>query len=308
MSEAHAGGRHVAEKLLETPGLSVDRLPMLRAVFERLATSCTESLRRMCGPPTSFFVNKVETAHIWDVLESYESSAAAVYYVPEWDARVLVGVDNRSIMALVEAMFGGDGSEAPPEDFRAFSPLEVRIAHAICDLATESLQASFAPLVDLTFRFERVETRIDFSMMGPRNIPVVAAQVMFQVLDNGGLMYVLIPQTALSPLRQNLERDISLDANADPRWSQQMQKGIRRAEVTLKAVLEEREITLADVAAFRVGQVFELRAKPSSKVTLECREQPFFSCKLGQSDGYYSLVIEDTISETDDFIDDLLAR
>ena len=48
------------DKLLETPKLALDKLPVLTGVLERLVVSCAESFRELCTIPASFFVNQLE--------------------------------------------------------------------------------------------------------------------------------------------------------------------------------------------------------------------------------------------------------
>jgi len=297
-----------AERLLETPKLSVDRLPVLQLVFERFGTACTEGLRELCAEPTTFFINQIESANSWDVLESYEDSAASIFYSPEWDCRILIGLDRRCIFSLMEAMYGGDGKEMPYEGDRPFSTLETRVARTASEIAARALQKAFQPGIATSFAFERVETRIDFSLLGQRNIPVIVAQILFQVLDQGGRIYILIPQSALHPLREKLTRELPPEAAIkDPRWINSLQNGVAKSEVAVHAVLEGRESTLMELMQLRVGQVLALDSTTRSLIALECEDQRLFWCKLGQANGNLSLVVEEPIDEKDEFMGDILA-
>jgi flagellar motor switch protein FliM len=120
-------------------------------------------------------------------------------------------------------------------------------------------------------------------------------------------MFVVIPQSALHLLRQSLVNAMTGEASIqDPRWSKQIQTEVQRTEVALRAVLEERQLTLGEIAALKVGQVLELKATARSLVKIECKEQPLFWCQLGQSEGMYTLRIHETIDPHQDFIDDIL--
>jgi flagellar motor switch protein FliM len=297
-----------AERLLETPKLSVDRLPVLQLVFERFGMACTEGLRELCAEPTTFFINQIESTNSWDVLESYEDSAASIFYSREWDCRVLIGLDRRCIFSLMEAMYGGDGKELPYEGERAFSTLETRVARAASEIAAKALQTAFLPGIATSFAFERVETRIDFSLLGQRNIPVIVAQILFQVLDQGGRIYILIPQQALHPLREKLTRELPPEAALkDPRWISSLQNGVAKSEVAVHAILEGREASLLELAQLQVGQVLELNSTTRSLIALECEDQRLFWCKLGHANGSLSLVLEEAIDEKDEFMGDILA-
>jgi flagellar motor switch protein FliM len=48
--------RSASERLLDAPGISIDRMPMLHVVFDRMATQCSENLRQLSAAPAFFSV------------------------------------------------------------------------------------------------------------------------------------------------------------------------------------------------------------------------------------------------------------
>ncbi len=85
------------------------------------------------------------------------------------------------------------------------------------------------------------------------------------------------------------EREASQDRSRDPRWSKQIKTEVSKTEVKLRAILEERPMTLGDISALKIGQVIELQASPRSPVQLQCNDETVFWCQLGQRDGSYVL-------------------
>ena len=67
--------RGAAEKLLDNPGLTVERLPMLTVIFDRLAASCAEGMRPYSPAMLSCFVNSINTDHVWDALDAYDGTS-----------------------------------------------------------------------------------------------------------------------------------------------------------------------------------------------------------------------------------------
>ena len=109
----------IADRLLDAAGISVDRLPMLPVVFDRMARLMADAMRQKSPSPSYISVSYVENNRIGDVLDEFESNAlVAVLYSPEWDARVLVGFDRDFIFTLVDVLFGADGTEPPIDDER----------------------------------------------------------------------------------------------------------------------------------------------------------------------------------------------
>ncbi len=299
----------VPDRLLDVAGISIDRMPMLKVVFDRLATMCADSLRPLSPSPVLLSLEGVETCRVGDIISAYEGGAvAAVFYACEWDTRILVGLDRPSLDALIEALFGGDGAERRGAEDRPISTIEMRLGQLVFDLAAAALQACFASVAETPFRFERIETRLDFAVIGRRNNPAIVARLALQALDSGGEMFVVIPQSALTPMRQNLARVLSGDVSPrDPRWTRQIQSEVARTEVSLTAILDEKQMTLGEIAGLKVGTVLALDAGPRSKVRLECGGQPLFWCELGRSDSVYTLRIEDFVDTNEDMLDDLLS-
>jgi len=292
-SDSSSAARRMVEALLETPKLSIDKLPVLHSIFERVATMCSENLRRFSAAPATFFVNQVKGDNAWDVLEDYEDSIAATFYVAEWDATIMIGVDRKFVFSLLEASYGADGTEKPYESDRPFSNFEARfIKHFLIDAAT-ALEACFENVSPVSFKLDRLETSVEFTVLGPNDIPVVVAQVLFQVMDNGGRMFLLIPQSALYPIRKKLAREHQpVSQPHDPRWSQRMQQEISATEVSLHAVLETRTMTLGDIKNLHVGQLMQLRAHARDLISIQSGSEQLFRARLGQSNGKFVIIVE----------------
>jgi flagellar motor switch protein FliM len=304
-----AAAKPATDKLLEAGGISIDRLPMLHVVFDRMATHCADSLRQMSASPAYFSLSNIESARIGDVLDEYDGNAVAgVFHAPEWDSRIVIGFDRDFIFSMVEVLFGADGSEPPIDAERAFSNIEIGIAQAIFDRMSRVLQNSFGQSQESAFKFERIETRMDFAVIGRRNNLSVVGKFLLQALNRGGEMFLIIPQSALNPMRETLTHVAGDAAPSDPRWARQIQTEIQRTTMEVRGILEERLIDLREVTEFRVGQTIELQATPRSRVKLECRGQALYWCQLGQGDGAYTLRIDDFIDPDREFFDDLLSR
>ncbi|GLK70074.1 flagellar motor switch protein FliM [Ancylobacter dichloromethanicus] len=300
----------IRDLLLDAAGLSLDKLPMLPVIFDRTATACAESLRQLAASQAYYSLSHVESGRIGDILDTYEGMAiVGVFHSPEWDSHVIVGFDRDFVFTMIEVLFGADGSEPPIEDERSFSNIEVRLATALFEHVGKALQNSFALVSQVTFKFQRQETRMDFAVVGRRNNLCICAKFLLQALNRGGEMFVLIPQGALTPMRQQLASTAAGESSpCDPVWTRHIRGEVQRAEVRLRAILEEREITISEAALFEVGQILPLQATSRSQVKLESAEEPLFRCSLGQADGSYVLRIEEAIDLDQEFLDDLLPR
>ena len=296
--------------LLKASNLSIDQLPLLPVILDRVGAQLAERLRTLSSALPHVTLNELTTARIGDTLDAYEMRAVTgLFYAVGWDAPVIAGFDRDFVFSAVEMLLGGDGSESPVEDERNLSSVEVQISQYIFEEVGTALQAAFAGISSPRFRLERTETRMDFAGAGRRNHQAIVAKFILQAINRGGEMFVIIPQSALLPMRKALARPAPSDtAPTDSTWTRQMGQEIRRASVTIRAVAETRALTLGDVADLHVGQILALEATANSRIRVESADQPLFWAYLGQNDGYHTLCIDETFDEQREFINEVLAR
>lgn len=301
---------NIRDMLLDAAGLSLDRLPMLHVIFDRMSAMWVDNIRHLAASPAYCSLSTIESGRIGDILEIYESNAiAGLYNATNWDTQILVGFDRDFIFTMIEVLLGSDGTEPPIDDERSFSNIEIRMAHVLFEHVSKALKSAFSFVSNTSFKLERHETRMDFAVIGRRNNLCVVAKFLMQALNRGGEMFVLIPQSALTPMRQSLTRIISSDPTVrDPRWSKQIESEVRRAEVTLRAVLEKRSMTLEEISNLKVGQTIHLQANQRSLVTLESAQEPLFRCHLGKAEGVYTLRVEEPVDEQKEFYDGIMGE
>ena len=304
------GARDGSERLLDAAGISIDRMPMLHVIFDRMVAQCSEGLRHLSASPAIFSVGAIKSERFGDILDARASNVVVgIFQAPAWDSSILIGVDHQLVFAFVEALFGGDGSEPALTEQRPLSNVELNAAQLICEQAAKALQSSFATIAETTFKFEQMETRVDFIGVAPRSNFAILSTINLRVLDRVGEMIVVIPQSALNSIRHSLGRVVSSEASVrDPRWSKQIRGEVGRTEVTVRGLIEESQFCLEDIAALEVGQVLKLQATTRSRIKLECNSQSLFWCQLGQGDGLYTLRVEESVDQEQEFFDDILHR
>ena len=232
--------------LLDAAGISIERMPMLNVIFDRMAASCTDSLQPMAGTPCYFSVNGITNDRVGDIIKDYEANAvAAVLYAEQWDSRIIIMLDRDFVFTMVEAMFGSDGAEPPLNVERTFSNIELRLVQALFERFAKALQSAFAGTSNVTFRVERVETAMASLAIGRSGNMSICANIMLQALYRGGQMFLIIPHSALNPLRQKLAHVVVSDgraAVADDNVSEflpeRVERGVRNDQEHLAAAVE----------------------------------------------------------------------
>ena len=288
---------------------SVDRLPMLRIVFERAATACAQDMRSFAANPPQLTVGGLMGGVAAELFAQHDGAiVAGALNVPGWNTKLMVSAKRGAVFAIVEMMLGGDGSQPPYAGKRQFSKIETRIAAAFVERFAKALAAAVAPVAASTFTFEAAANELDFDILGGRSTSVFAISLNLEVLGRGGEILIAMPQSAISAMRQAFSRPESKDASRpDPRWSRQIEREITRANVKLSAVLDQRTMDLGEISQFSVGQLLELKANPRTRVSLECDGARMVTCEFGRSNGVYTLRVEDFVDREQEFMNDILS-
>jgi flagellar motor switch protein FliM len=74
-----------------------------------------------------------------------------------------------------------------------------------------------------------------------------------------------------------------------------MQQEIQNTDVEISAVLEERRMTLVELASLKVGQLLPLDARVDGRIRLISNNEPLFLCEIGQSEGRFALRVDQVL-------------
>jgi flagellar motor switch protein FliM len=307
-SSSAGARRPVSDKLYESATLSVERMPMLRVVFDKMSNVCSDTLQRMSGTQARYAIDELRIVRVADVIDACDDSiVSCVIKASGWDSYLLICLDRAFVYTLLETMFGGDSAEPPLESQRPYSKIEKRLVELTCEYVASALKSCFAGIADSAFTYQRIEERGDYGFLGKRTSQAVAARIALKALGRSGTMLIVIPQAALTPALPNLARDPSAEpVNPDTDWTKQFESEVGRATVALRAIIEGRDLTLGEIASFQVGQIIPLPTLAQNRVRLESNGKSVFWCQLGQADGFYTLRIESAVDEEQEFINDIL--
>lgn len=288
----------------------IDRLPVLRSIFDQMAAEFSQSMQELTGAPVDFLVENVGAGRIGEVQNLFDAyQLAGVYLVEQLDSKVIVGVDRAFVIALVETLFGSNVADAFPDDQRTISRVECRAARYALDLLTNGLRGSLSSIVATTFELERFDDDLDLSGIGRKNAIAVTCRCKLRAFRRAGEALVVIPRSAFDPYRAALAREPKSEGSTpSEHWTKKLHDSLVQTEVKVLATMEKRGLTLDDIARFEVGTIIQLPISPTDLLKLECERQTLFWCELGQKDGFYTVRIVEFVDMNQEFIRELLGQ
>jgi flagellar motor switch protein FliM len=296
------------EGLFSGPQDLLERLPMLRTVLQKTATHWADNVRSISASVPTACLLGVEGGPAERIIAGTSNhSVACVLEATEWNGRLIVSADQAFVVGVVETLLGGDGSEPPPAADRALTRVDFKLAQMVIEQFANALAAAFESVKPTSFAVGPAAARVNFEVLGRMTVPLVAAKFRLSVLGLGGDLTLMMSQSLLSPMRNELSRVTPPEAAMpDPAWSQKIHSEVTRTNVELIAVLDEQMLPLAEVARFAVGQMLQLRATPEGPVLVECNGERLINCQIGKANGAYALRVHEFIDQEQEFMEDIL--
>lgn len=293
-------------EIFEAPKLSLDRSPVLFAIFERMAETLSDGMRSLFTSCCEFTLEMITMGDAIEVVSACSTGLCAEFRCPEWDASVLVAVDRVFVHAATDALFGGNGTERADVS-RSISAIEMRSVGQALELIARQLGTSFETIEAITFKLERMQTKFDASMIEADSGSWVVVRFATAVQGVGGFLFIVLPQAALVPHHERLQREPAPVAGVqDPEWSRKLLAEVGRADVKLEVVMPGPVLSLQSISGLRPGQIMPLTATRDTLVGLECLGKPIYRCKLAQSEGRFAVTTEERVDEERELIGDLL--
>jgi flagellar motor switch protein FliM len=153
----------------------------------------------------------------------------------------------------------------------------------------------------VTFRFDRLETNPRFAAIARPANAAVLARLRIDMDDRGGRLELLLPYATLEPVRELLlQMFMGEKFGRDSIWETHLAGELWHTNVQIRAVLDDLNLSLADVLNWRVGTRLPLTATPSSNVSLLCGDLLMFQGKMGRKGGNIAVRIEEKVEKKQD--------
>jgi flagellar motor switch protein FliM len=296
---AGAGSGWLREGKPQSATHPIEKTPQFRASMTRLSERAGERLGVAFGALFTAAAEPTRNANAFAALNEHLGQPAVALYSPTLDARIAMLFEAGVVGLMVSAMFGieaaNDATASAP--LRPPTALEMQLIGEVAAALADALRDAFAPVADFELETEKSETIEDDVLLGPKNTPALLAPVTIKAPAGSFGVVLLLPHPFLTALTAAFARGPAPGATKlDPIWSSRMEQRVRQTSLTLTAILDEFQMSLADVSTLMVGHVLPLSDGGQGRVRIESGERGVFICSLGERGGRYALEVEDIIA------------
>ena len=200
-------------------------------------------------------------------------------------AHSLVCIDPSVVFSSLDNFFGGFGrgmNALPPG--RTFTPTEKAVIGIMINVLFGSLQEAWAPVMPIKCEHVSSEINPAFAQIADGNDLVVVSRFTAELShDNTGNIDLVYPYNSLKPLREALGSRVQTgdDFSDDNTWRNELDAAAADAEVPIRVILAETELSLREFKAMQEGDVLYLKMEEYARMMVD--EIPVLAADIGSS-------------------------
>ncbi len=280
------------QALINSALVSYERLPMLEIVFDRLVRLATTSLRNFTSDNVEVSMESISSVRFGDYLNSIPLPAIlSVIKAEEWDNFGLLTVDSNLIYSMIDVLLGGRriGGQIRVEG-RPYTTIEMALARRMIEVILEDTHKAFAPVTEVNFKLERLETNPRFAAISRPANAAILIELRIEMDDRGGKIEILLPYATIEPIREQLlQMYMGEKFGRDPIWEGHLATEIFAADVQLEAVLHEFDLPLSRALGLKPGETIMFDRSPSEPVKLRCGDVELTEGVMGHIGNHVSV-------------------
>lgn len=217
--------------------------------------------------------------------------------------------DPNLVFLIIDSLFGGHGRYNTRIEGRDFTTTEHRIIRRLVDLTLESYGNAWEQVYPIELEYIRSEMHTKFASISSGNEIVVVSTFHIELGSTGGKLNICLPYSMIEPVRDLLTRPLQDTAadSIDQRWTHQLTRQIRSAEVELAAELAQINTTVSKLVKLREGDILPIEISPV--ITASVDGVPVLECTYGTANGRYALRVRHVLSHNEsDFTQPIKAK
>jgi len=279
--------------------VSYERLPMLEVIFDRLVRILSSSLRNLTSDPVEISIEKISSLRFGDYMNSIPLPAMlSVFKAEPWDSLGLMVIDAAMIYSVVDVLLGGGkGATQMRIEGRPYTTIERSLVEKLAGQILADLSTCFAPVCQVTFRYERTEVNPRFAAISPSSNAAIVVKLRLEMDERGGCFEIILPYATLEPIRDLLlQQFMGERSGRDNIWETHLEQELRETEIELDAVLGEQTMRLSEILSLKVGSRITFALTADDPVELRCGGVPLFLAKTGNRRNRVAVQIEEKLA------------
>jgi flagellar motor switch protein FliM len=235
------------------------RMPVLEIINDRFSRLCTNAMSNSVRKRVEINPISIDMTKFGEFMRSLPvPTSINIYKMEPLRGTALLIVDARLVFALVENIFGGQGSQ-PKIEGRDFTRIEQAIVEKIVQLVLKNMEEAWQPVHEVTLELVRSEINPQFASIVPPSDVVVIVNFEVELETAIGSLQICLPYATIEPIRSKLLASFQTERlEVDHAWVARLTERILESPVEMKITFGNTTITGNQLLRLRTGDVLML--------------------------------------------------
>ena len=262
---------------------SKDQIRTLQMIHETFARFVTTSLSAQLRALVHVHVASVDQLTYEEFVKSLPNpSTLAIVEMQPLEGSSVFEIDPSIVFTIIDRILGGKGYSTNLS--RELTDIEISVMERIVQKILASLRESWANVVDLKPKLDKIEANPQFVQIVPPNDMVVLVTLETKVSEVEGMINLCIPYIVLEPIVNKLSAQFwysSIRKRSTEEQIENLKQRIGEIYVPLKVEIGKTRLTVGDILRLQRGDVVKLDLHADEQFMLKVRDNPKFFCIPG---------------------------
>jgi flagellar motor switch protein FliM len=266
------------------------QLPMLQLIGKTFAERARGTLSGLVNREVACEFTSIDAVKLADLIASLPApGSVAVVRLKPLAGQAVVSVEPGLLLALMDGFYGGSGS-GPVDAQAAVAPATQRFLALVLRSLGSDFTAAWTPVSPLEIELIKQETNPRLLPLGTAQDSMTVVRFTAEFASIAGRIDWVLPDSLLEPLREALASDGAKAAAAvQPSWAPDLRSALQEAEVEIRAILAQAEISLRELVRLAPGDIIPI--DPPQDVSLLVGDVALRRGRFGVSQGRNALKI-----------------
>jgi flagellar motor switch protein FliM len=195
--------------------------------------------------------------------------------------KLLVGCELPLLLGSIERLLGGPMEGEPRE--RKLTDIDLVLVGRVFDVFVESLSSTWHEMSGVRFASGPVEPLSETAHLQPSSEPTLVLTIEARLGRTSSTLHLLIPHASVAPVSATYSRSAEDEGPEDPGSAAALRAGLGEIDVTMRAEVGSRILTLQDALALAPGDVVALGVPADGEVALYADDVVVHRGRAGRS-------------------------
>lgn len=280
---------------------SKDHIRSLTRIHENFARYLTTYFSAQLRTFVQMNVVQVEQLPYDEFIRSIpEMTILNIFEASPLEGRMVMEVPLNVAAAMLDRMLGGNGAESDAVDLNSLTEIDAVILERIFRKALESLKESWKSILDISPKYEGLETNPQFMQIVSPNETIALITLSTSIGNTTGVIHLCIPHVVIEPIMPKLSVHhwfISQKKEKSIQEDQSLREQLHKTTLSIIAELGTSRITVKEFLNLDKGDVLVLDRAAEAGLPIKIGDKIKFLGSPGQIKNKLAIQISEVIEE-----------